>query len=211
MMPFANGLDAATHILPADRFGEAGAQAIEQLAAKGYEVHYGLTPEFATAIITMAREPSIREYCPRDSGERFVDLDSTKLWLSKGRTVFLLLKRTDSGELQLAGYGWAGAATSGQVPGGQSTFALRMGEAGQGQGLATPFAQLIVSAATVLYSAQNMWLETWASNGAAVHIYHKLGAVQVAEKPDQRPLPNGETVADTRLYMTLPAESLVGL
>ena len=203
MMPFADSLDTSTHALPADRLGETGVQAIEQLAAKGFEVHYGLTPEFAEAIIVIAQEPGIREYCPRDSAERFANLDSTKQWLAKGRTVFLLLKRTDSGGLQLAGYGWAGAATSGQVPGGQSTFALRMGEAGQGQGLATPFAQLIVLAATKLYGAKNMWLETWACNGAAVHIYHKLGAVQVAEKPDQRPLPSGATVADTRLYMSL--------
>ena len=203
-MPFADGLDTDTHALPADRLGQVGTQAVEGLAAKGYEVHYGLTPEFANAIIAMAREPSIREYCPRDSGERFVDLASTEHWLSKGRTMFLLLKRTDSGDLQLPGYGWAGEATTEQVPGGQSTFALRVGEAGQGQGLATLFAQTIVSAATALFGAKNMWLETWASNGAAVHIYQKLGAIQIAEKPDQRPLPNGETVADTRLYMTLP-------
>jgi ribosomal protein S18 acetylase RimI-like enzyme len=203
MMSFADSLDSATHALPADSLGEAGAEAIGQLAAQGYEVHYGLTPEFANAITAMAKEAGIREYCPRDSTERFVDLDSTKQWLAKKRTVFLLLKRADNGDLSLAGYGWAGAAASRQVPDGQSTFALRIGEAGHGQGLATPFAQLIVLAATKLYGARDMWLETWASNGAAVHIYKKLGAVQVAEKPDQRPVPDSAAVADTRLYMTL--------
>jgi RimJ/RimL family protein N-acetyltransferase len=203
MMPFADSLDTATHALPAEPLGATGAQAIERLAAQGYEVHYGLAPEFAEAIIAMAREPAIREYCPRDSAERFIDLDSTKRWLAKGRTVFLLLKRADNGGLSLAGYGWAGAATNQHVPAGRSTFALRMGEAGQGQGLATPFAQLIVLAATKLYGAKDMWLETWASNGAAVHIYNKLGAVQVAEKPDRRPTRDGQTVPDTRLYMTL--------
>ena len=203
MMPFSDSLSTATQALLADRLGEAGAQAIEQLAAKGYEVRSGLTPEFVAAIAKMAQEPNIREYCPRDSAERFADLESTKQWLSKGRTVFLLVKRADNDNLSLAGYGWAGAATSEQVPGGQSTFALRIGEAGHGQGLATPFAQLIVLAAAQLYGAKDMWLETWASNGAAVHIYQKLGAVQVAEKPDQRHTADGGTVADSRLYMTL--------
>lgn len=204
MMPFADSLARGTEALPSDRLGEAGAQAIEQLAAKGYEIHTGLTLEFAAAITKMAQEPSIREYCPRDSAERFTDLEATEQWLSKGRTVFLLLKREDNGDLSLAGYGWAGEAATEHVPGGQSTFALRVGQLGQGQGLATPFARLVVTAAIELYGAKNMWLETWASNGAAVHIYQKLGAVQVAEKPDQRPRPDGTTIADTRLYMTLP-------
>src|SRR5665213_2932826 len=127
MMPFADSLDTDTHALPADRLGQAGTETLGELAAKGYEIHYGLTQEFAKAIIAMAREPSIREYCPRDSGERFVDLVSTEQWLSKGRTMFLLLKRTDRGDLQLAGYGWAGEATTKHVPGGESTFACRKG------------------------------------------------------------------------------------
>lgn len=174
----------------------------DELAAKRYEVHLGLTRAYAEAIIAMALEPAIREYCPNDSASRFANLAATEQWLSKGRAVFLLLKRTDDG-LQLAGYGWVGDGTSSHVPGGQTTFAIRIGEAGQGQGLATPYMRAILTAAVTIYGAQKLWLETWQSNGAAVHVYHKLGFVDVDQEPGERPTASGGTVADTRLYMQL--------
>lgn len=206
-MDYPNKFDETTRSLP-DGLGQAAAEAARQLAGRGYEVRIGLTPEFAREISAMSKEPSIREYCHRDSGERFADLESAERWLAKGRAVFLLLKRSDGGQLDLAGYGWSGAGTSRHVPEGEITFALRVGESGQGQGLATPFSQLILSASAVLYDAKNIWLETWASNGGAVHIYHKLGFTDVAEAPDRRPLPDGGTIADTRIYMSLPNDLL---
>ncbi len=207
MTDFPNKFDETTGSLP-DGLGPAGAEAAGQLADRGYEVRLGLTSEFAREISAMALEPSIREYCPRDSGERFADLESTGRWLSKGRAMFLLLKHSDSGQFKLAGYGWSGSLSSPRAPGGEVTFALRIGEAGQGQGLATPFSQLILSTTAVLYGAKNIWLETWASNGGAVHVYHKLGFTDVAEAPDQRPLPDGGTTADTRIYMSLSNDLL---
>lgn len=207
MTDFPDKFAEATRLLP-DGLGPAGAEAAQQLADRGYEVQLGLTPESAREISTMALEPSICEYCPRDSGERFTDLESAGRWLSKGRAIFLLLKRSDSGQLKLAGYGWSGAGSSPHVPDGQITFALRIGETGQGQGLATPFSQLILFASAVLYGAKNIWLETWASNGGAVHVYHKIGFTDVAEAPDQRLLPDGGTTADTRIYMSLSNDLL---
>lgn len=207
MTDFPNDFVAATTPLPIDRLGEGAAAAAAKLAAQGYEVHHGLTPAFADQILAMSQQPSIREFCPKDSAQRFADQAATKRWLAKGRETFLLLKR-DGDSLSLVGYGWAGAASSPHVPAGRTTFAIRIGEAGQGQGLATPFAWLIVAATAVLYGAKDLWLETWASNGGAVHVYHKLGFKTVAEKPDQRPRPNGETVADTRLYMTIADDLL---
>ncbi len=85
---------------------------------------------------------------------------------------------------------------------------MRVGEASQGQGLATPFSRLILAGSATLYGSQDMWLETWASDGAAVHIYHKLGFEDVDSQVDQRPTAGGQTVADTRLYMSLPNELL---
>lgn len=207
MTDFPDKFDETTQPLP-DDLGQAGNEAARQLAERGYEVRAGLTTELAGQILTMSQEPSIREYCPKDSGERFADLESTKRWLSKGRAMFLLLERSDGGKLDLAGYGWSGAASSRHVPDGEITFALRVGEAGQGQGLATPFSQLILSSTAILYGAKNIWLETWASNGGAVHIYHKLGFTDVDKQPDRRLLPDGGTADDTRLYMSLPNELL---
>jgi ribosomal protein S18 acetylase RimI-like enzyme len=208
MTAFPSTFAEVTRALPAAGLGEKATQAIQQLAGKGYEVHTGLTEEFAQAIARMTQEPSIRLYCPRDAGERFTDQAATERWLAKERAVFLLLKRADDGSLGLAGYGWAGAGTTSQVPGGEITFAIRVGEAGQGQGLATPFAWLIVAASAASYGAKNMWLETWASNGGAVHIYHKIGFVTVAEVPGKRAVPDSGPADDIRVYMSLANELL---
>jgi len=51
-------------------------------------------------------------------------------------------------------------------------------------------------------------LETWASNGAAAHIYHKLGFQDVAQAPGHRPRADGQTIDDTRIYMELPNKYL---
>jgi ribosomal protein S18 acetylase RimI-like enzyme len=112
-----------------------------------------------------------------------------------------LLHVSEDGERQLAGYGWVGAKHSAQVPGGETTFSLRVGENHQGKGLATPFAAALLAGAAVTYGTPHMWLETWASNAGAVHIYEKLGFHTVAEKSDTRPSVNGQMVADTRLFM----------
>lgn len=207
MIGFPSGFSDTTQPLRTEQLDEAGAAALQLLQEKGCEIHVGLTPELADQILATSQEPSIREYCPRDSAERFANHTATEHWLSKKRAVFLLFKGTASNR-QLVGYGWSGWQTSPEVPGGHSTFALRIGEAGQGQGLATPFAQAILSASANVYGTSDMWLETWASNGAAVHIYHKLGFEEVSQKSDQRPTASGGTVPDTRLYMTAPDSKL---
>lgn len=203
MINFPVSFEEKTVPLPLYKLKESDRQLAQQLADKGYEVHIGLTPEFTDAIAKVAKQPSIREYCANDSAERFKNRESAQRWLTKGRAVFLLLRRTDNkNDLHLAGYGWSGRATSPHVPGGETTFALRVSETDQGHGLAIPFARLIVNATAAFYGAPHIWLETWASNTGAVHIYHKLGFQTVAKKPAQRPKPDGSTAPDTRLYMT---------
>jgi ribosomal protein S18 acetylase RimI-like enzyme len=206
MMDFPDKFDEATRSLP-DGLGPAGTEAVKKLAARDYEVQIGLTPELAGQILTMSQEPSIREYCPKDYGERFADRASTERWLEKKRVTFVLLKRQGD-ELSLAGYGWAGPGSSSHAPGGENTFAVRIGEAGQGQGLAAPFSWLIIAGSAVLFGARDFWLETWASNGGAVHIYHKIGFETVAEEPNERLTGDDQKTPDTRVYMSLPNELL---
>lgn len=207
MSQYPTGFADGTEQLPANKLGPGGQQAIEQLATAGYEVHAGLTKAYAEAIIEMAREPAIREFCPNDIGSRFADLTATEQWLAKGRGVFLLLKKDEG--LKLAGYGWVGPGESEHVPGGQTTFAIRIGQLGQGQGLATPYTKLMIDGAAALYSAQDLWLETWQSNGGAVHVYHKAGFEDVAEEPAERPTADGGKVADIRLFMKLANAKLL--
>ncbi len=207
-MTFPDRFADTTQALTAENMpGQTSRQDIADLAAKGYEVHVGLTPAFAEQIIVMAREPDIREYCPNDIGKRFVDLAAAEQWLTKGRAVFLLLKRNPDG-LRLAGYGWAGAATDERVPGGTITFAIRVGELGHGQKLATPYCRLIVNGAAVLYEARDIWGEAWGSNRAALHVYHKVGFEEVLTVAAARPTAAGGTLEDTRVFMRLPNDRL---
>ena len=202
MIPFPDSYDNELRPLPAEQMSEDGRAAIESLKTKGYEVQAGLTPEYADAIAAMALEPSIKEYCPNDSGSRFINRQTTADWLSKKRATFLLLHKSDNGQLELAGYGWVGAKQNLLISGGETTFSLRVSENHQGKGLAAPFSVSMLSAATAIYGAKHMWLETWESNGGAVHIYHKIGFTDVASKQEERPTATGQMVADTRLFMT---------
>jgi ribosomal protein S18 acetylase RimI-like enzyme len=208
MSDFPDKFEETVRSLPVAGLGQAGEEAVQKLAERGYEVKVGLTPEYADQILTMSHEPSILEFCPKDSSERFTDRAAAERWLAKKRAAFLLFKKEDSGALSLAGYAWTGAGSSSHAPGGEVTFAVRIGEAGQGQGLAAPFSWLTVAGSAALYGARDFWLETWASNGGAVHIYHKIGFETVAEEPDKRLVPSGDKVPDTRVYMSLPNELL---
>lgn len=200
MSGFPNSFASQTQPLTADMFRGVYSEAAEELAQKGYEVCVGLTEEYADAIAEMSLQPSIKEYCPKDSSGRFASREATAEWIKKGRAVFLLVKSDDK---SLAGYGWVGSGTSAHVPGGETTFALRVGEQSQGQGLATPFSRLILAGSDVLYGAKKLWLETWQSNAGAVHIYHKVGFEDVHQHAGERATQNGGILTDTRLYMSL--------
>jgi ribosomal protein S18 acetylase RimI-like enzyme len=203
-MAYPTTFDTNLNDFPADKLGPVGQDAWRQLGEKGYEIKTGLTAEVAAAIYKLSLEPSIREYCPKDSSERFRDEPAVQLWLQKGRAVFLLVQK-DTGSV--VGYGWAGPGTSTKVE-GDTTFAIRIAEAGQGQGLATSYTRLIIAGAAILFGAKNFWLETWQSNAGAVHVYHKIGAQDAGQEASQRPTMAGGTVQDTRLYMVLPGQLL---
>jgi ribosomal protein S18 acetylase RimI-like enzyme len=188
---------------PVDKLGPVGRQAWQDLADKGYEVRVGLTKDMAGKIQTLSQEPSIREYCPKDYEERFSDEAATRHWLQKGRAMFTLLK-----DGQMAGYGWVGAGDSEQVPQGRHTFAIRLSEHFQGQGLAAPFMRLIISGGAILFGANDYWLEAWQSNAGAVHIYHKLGAVDEGQEMSDRKGRDGHQVSDIRLFLSLPNDAI---
>lgn len=191
---------AAQTLNPEDLTDEANT-ALQDLHDKGYDVLLGLTEDYAVVIRQMCQQPSIKEYCPNDAGRRFADRAATEKWLSKGRAAFLLV-RTDTKEL--AGYGWSGPELSQHVPGAEATFAIRIGEADQGKGLSTPYLRVIVGATQAMFGAAKIWLETWASDAAASHIYKKIGFEEVDQMADKRPAADGQAVDDTRMYMTLP-------
>lgn len=206
-MTLATSFSDKTTKISSDNLGPKAQAFWQQLSSQGLEVHMGMTTEVAKQILAMSGEPAIREYCPKDLSERFRNQAAAEKWLAKGRAFFMLYKRSGDRLVPL-GYGWTGPAASQQVPAGQTTFALRIAEAGHGQGLAAPFSWVVIAVSAQLYGLEDFWLETWASNGAAVHIYHKLGFEDVTEVPSQRPRPSGESVQDTRIYMDLANQLL---
>lgn len=205
MKDFPTDLAEVSSPLNVSLFNGREAEMLEQLSSAGFEIRLGLTRAYCEAIRMMCLQPSIKEYCPNDSGVRFHDDIMTEEWLKKGRCVFLLTKKSDDTgkEPELVGYGWSGPGETSHVPGGKVTVAPRIGEGGQGHGLGTPFCWLIVAATAVLYEARDFWLETWESNGAAVHIYGKLNFVEVDREASSRPTADGGSVDDIRLFMTL--------
>lgn len=206
MITIPTTFTSKTKSLKKEQLGPIGQAALAMLEEKGYTVEIGLTMAFAKDIQSMALQSSIQEYCPKDPTERFKDVGTTSHWLSKGKAVFLLCKREEDKKQRLAGYGWVGPKISSHVPKGQNTFGLRIGEADQGLGLAAPYTRVMLDAAIQLFGCQQLWLESWASNGGAIHTYEKLGFTKVLEESDKRLRPNNESVIDIRIYMQLIGE-----
>lgn len=184
---------------------EATAQAaVEDLDARGFKVLVGLNEAYAEQIMSLCHEDAILEYCPNDAGSRFTDLAAAKTWVAKQRAIFLLVEK-DSGKL--AGYGWVGEEDNNQeVKDGKTTWAIRISQNYQGQGLATPYAKAIVFGGRSIYGLDHIWLASWASNPAAIHVYGKLGFVEAVQVSTDRKDLQGETVHDSRIYMYLPED-----
>ncbi len=185
---------------------EVGNAAVEQLAARDFEVVAGVRRADVPEITAIANQDGVLDFCPKDAVTRFPDADiMEENWLPKagGRGMILLRRRLG----RIAGYGWTGIEPCEQLPDCTTTFAERLDERVAGQGLAAPFAVAIVSGSMAIFGAEKIGLETWGSNTAAVRTYLKAGARLVTTKDDRRPTthpaPN-ETDGkrrDTRLYM----------
>jgi hypothetical protein len=239
--------------LPAD-LGERGNAARDRLAENGFEVVAEITRELLPQLMANARQESTLEWCPKEPGPgRFENETSTELWLDKGdktldeygRGLFLLMPTlgnkilpVEKDEKLIVGHGWEGPEVSPAmsevdptpiIPGGTTTFALRMSEAiaGRRLGLARDFTELIVAGSAIMYGAKDVWLETWKGNSAAVRTYGQVGFEYVHEKPHQeRPtrkpvgyeFPDGHVVylnkknvpvvEDTRLWASYPNKLL---
>ena len=186
---------------------EHGSVAAEKLAVSGFYVSAGLRRRDVPEIGRLASSDPIREYCPNDySPSRFLTEASTQEWLIKEREVFQL---RSIGSGVLAGYGWTGPDKHKLVPGGDTTFALRVSPEFAGRGLGTPFTGAILAGSIALFGDRKIWLETWESNAKAVKTYMRNGAKLIAAVDGTRPTltptedaVDGSRLIDTRLYMS---------
>lgn len=144
------------------------------------KISTAIRPDYIDQLINKSRELNIVKYTPKDSTKRFVDREHFDKWLNKGRTVHWLLSKSDD----LAGIIWYGKA---DFPDGvnydpkpEYTFAIRLYDGYQGHGLAVPFMKQSLKifdsdsrdSGEVL---QSIWLQTDVDNGAAIHVYSKVG------------------------------------
>lgn len=200
MKPFPTQLATIPVALgPNDTEGSTAA-ALQTLAEKGFYVQLGITAEDVAALQALSHQTSILKYCPRDCTERFKDEPTVRHWLLKERLVFLLKEKSTE---RLAGIAWTGPGTSPHIPEGKLTGGLRLSEAFQGLGLATPFLKVVLEHTKNEYSRERLWFECWASNAGAVHVYQKLGFNIVETESASRPTPTGASEPDTRTYMVL--------
>ena len=200
MKPFPTQLAMTPVVLgPNDTEGSTAA-ALQTLAEKGFYIQLGITVADVTALQELSRQASILKYCPRDCTERFKDEPTVRHWLLKERLVFLLKEKSTE---RLAGIAWTGPGTSPHIPEGKLTGGLRLSEAFQGLGLATPFLSVVLEYTKHEYSSELLWFECWQSNAGAVHIYQKLGFNIVETESASRPTPTGASEPDKRTYMVL--------
>jgi ribosomal protein S18 acetylase RimI-like enzyme len=200
MLPFPTNFVDQPESIKADSLSNDGLQSLKELEIKGYEVRVGLSDDYSDTISRVCQQAAILEYCPNDIAKRFHDHTVTAVWLTGGRVVYLLVPSGSKDPNQLAGYGWIGPKKSVYVPEGAVTFGVRISEDHQGKGLAAPFSKVMLAAAAS-YSTGIVWLETWQSNVSAVHVYHKIGFVDVTQKADKRLTRTGSIVDDVRIYM----------
>lgn len=200
MKPFPTQLANKTVVLEPNETEESTPAALETLSEKGFYVQLGITVEDVAALQALSLQTSILKYCPRDCTERFKDESTVRQWLLKERLVFLLKEKSTE---RLAGVAWTGPGTSPHIPHGKLTGGLRLSEAFQGLGLATPFLSTVLEHTKNEYSGELLWFECWASNAGAVHIYQKLGFEIVETELASRQTATGGSEPDTRTYMVL--------
>lgn len=215
---------------------EIADMAIGRLAAKGFEARRGLTTEIAVQVSQLAMQRTIGNYCPKDrTAQRHATIESTSSWLQKGipggrvgRDFFGLYHVAEpTNDPVLAGYGWTGpqeclaiqrlieqapAHANGplnwqMLAAANITWAIRISEEFQGNGLAAPFGSLI-TAGTRAYNdnVQTIWLDTWGSNSRSVSTYERIGFMPIPEldQPSIRITSTGESFDDIRLVMINP-------
>ncbi len=202
MIAFPTEFSAAPEILSGANYNDSKGY-LKTLTERGYYVQLGMMPEDVTSVQALARQASIRRFCPNDLkrfGEIEGDPRATEKWLEKGRLAFLL---KELGSSSLAGYGWSGPGNTEHILEGDMTFAVRLSELHQGKGLATPFLGSIVDYTMEIAPDAKPWIEAWESNESGIHVDKKVGFKVVASLDDIRPNEDGTIVQDTRYFMTL--------
>jgi hypothetical protein len=187
--------DLATILDQSTELGSRGNTAVATLAEHGMRSSVGLDAATIDRLVGVTGEEHIVEYCPTDR-RRFADVAACEKWVEKHRAFVAI---TDAASSELLAYGWSGPDQNNHIPGADITTAYRVTRAGQtatkrarenGNAnfrLGMHIGELVIATATYLYEAppDEVSLETWATNGAARHLYELLGFVQLDSTPNE--------------------------
>lgn len=193
--------------IPYEKFGENAEQASLVLAARGYEVQYGITREYARAVGVMAVEGKRNGYSTDNSShDHLMSPELIERWLGigGGKAMYLLLQRMDLGE-RLGGYGWVERHASNYVPEGEYTLSVRIDTIARKQ-VATSFTALVVASAWEELGVRNMWTEVWESEHDKTRMYGRIGFEPVEYVPTVRTEPRRKAFPDVKIYMLLTEE-----
>lgn len=152
---------------------------------KQLTIKRGLTKAQIQQLINFAQTDALVRKFTSDQ-DRFKNKAAYNQWREKDRTIYSLVDNQDN----LVGIIWFGEKELPKNSKYKVTFAVRLYPPVRGRGLAATFVRTIFSHhfATDEYKKLNsrgVWLETVRTNERAVHLYDKLGFVQIT-LPDER-------------------------
>jgi len=137
-------------------------------------VVFGLSKEMAEALKAHALDDTDEELQKNTSDRARFGTGSYEDWYAKDRYPFALV--TDTGAL--AALIWLGPqAFPGEEAGEWDTMAFRSYVPYRGKGIMTPFGRFAIQTYLALKPGHRIWLETDATNAAAIGLYEKLGFV----------------------------------
>lgn len=147
-------------------------------------IAYGDDESLENQLIAKSLQPNILKFTPKDSSERFNNLDSYHKWQAKGRILHWLI----GPDSDLAGIIWYGLSkfpldiSLQHTP--TYTFAIRIYDGYAGKGLARPFMTqslqiLAKQLGDMSQQIPSIWLQTDTDNPAAIAAYTKFGYVEV--------------------------------
>lgn len=150
------------------------------LEDKGLQVYRGWDGTLRDQLVIASCQSHILQYTPGDAERRFTTAEAADAWYHEhDRVVYSLGQKA-----MLAGLIWYGNSPDKNLD-ADYTFAIRMYEASQGQGLARSFLEAAHSDFRQhTHNERNVWLSTSADevkNAAALRLYRNAGYNTVNE------------------------------
>lgn len=137
-----------------------------------FKLSRGFDETLARQVVERSMQPSIRAMTPRDTSERFPDVDGAMEWYrsSPDRIFYSLGYRA-----HLAGIIWFSKSTFQDA---ERTFAIRVYEPFSGHGLGTTFGQAAHEDLAHEYTG-SLWADIHVDNIASQTVMRKLGYARV--------------------------------